>query len=191
MYYYFVATLPSLSFEGRAPFSVDNFLKEAQQFLSAEHFCFLSESLIREEENMIEDPQFNRGVMGRWCAFIRNLRNEWAYFRSERAGVDKTKYLRGEKSFDPGLTDLLHQAGRLEDVLVAEKMIDRYRWNYLEDLSFSHQFDFDAVVVYGLKLKILARYDLFASPEGAKVISQLKSVAVLDTMEKLKSSRLN
>jgi hypothetical protein len=50
-------------------------------------------------------------------------------------------------------------AYRSASILEAEKILDQARWNFLDALSFGHYFDFDYLLVYGLKLKILERWE--------------------------------
>ena len=41
----------------------------------------------------------------------------------------------------------------------AELILDRARWDFLEELSFGHYFDLDVLVIYACKLKILWRWE--------------------------------
>ena len=52
----------------------------------------------------------------------------------------------------------LGAAAAAPDPLEREKLIDRIRWRKLEELEAGHEFDFDALCVYRLKLEILGRY---------------------------------
>lgn len=186
-YYYFAASLPVLNFDGRPPFSVEDYLNECRRFLTSKDFSLVEKAVVVSDGEDAASVSGQSGILEKWRSFENRLRNEWAWFRADRAGQDRAKYLRGERPFDLALTDMIHQAGRMEDLLAAEKLIDRYRWNYLEELALGHWFDLEALVIYGIKLKMLARYQRLNSPVGKEIVNQLRTVSVFDTMAKIKA----
>ncbi|MFW5685010.1 MAG: DUF2764 family protein, partial [Spirochaetota bacterium] len=50
--------------------------------------------------------------------------------------------------------------------LSGEDALDRARWRFLDDLEAGHYFDLDRVVIYFLKLQLLARRRLFTRTRG-------------------------
>ena len=62
-------------------------------------------------------------------------------------------------------------AYRNTSILEAEKILDQARWNFLEALSFGHYFDFDYLLVYGLKLAILARWDKIQKADKEQLLN--------------------
>ena len=46
----------------------------------------------------------------------------------------------------------------VSDPVEREKAVDRIRWRMLDDLEAGHEFDFDGLCVYRLRLEILNRY---------------------------------
>jgi len=171
-YYYFAASLPMIVFGEPAPFSVENFLEDCERLLSPADLADIQ---------LIWNP--DPGVIARnrlvraWLSFDHDFRNEMAWFRANEFNKDADEYLRGIRSFDPQIVEALAQAAKAGNPLEAEKILDQLRWNRIEDLARGHFFDMDILAAYALKLKILARYEVIASDQGAKHFEELKSAA--------------
>ena len=58
-------------------------------------------------------------------------------------------------------------------ILEAEKILDQARWEFLESLSFGHYFDFDLLLGYLLKLKILERWDKVQRADKERLFNQV------------------
>jgi hypothetical protein len=58
-------------------------------------------------------------------------------------------------------------------------MIDEARWKYLDELSAWHLLDLDYLIIYGLKLKILGRYQrIFHSSEGKEKLKDYLDIKI-------------
>jgi hypothetical protein len=53
-----------------------------------------------------------------------------------------------------------------ETPLEAEKMIERYRWDFMEDKVLHYNFDVNWVILYMMKLKIAERLSRFDKEKG-------------------------
>ncbi len=170
--YYLIASLPTLQFGGKLPFSVEEFLAECRRLLSSETFKIIDQAL-GQQEKFSSQP-----TLRAWQEFNRCLRNEWAWFRATEANEDPALFLRGErKETDPVIFDAITTAAQAGDPLSAENILDSLLWRKLEELSLFHYFDVDQLIIYGLKLKILERYCAIASPRGREKFAQLKAAA--------------
>jgi len=56
-------------------------------------------------------------------------------------------------------------------------VIDQAKWQKLDALVQGHFFDFEFILVYGIKLKILERYQEVGSDKGYENFEELKKQA--------------
>ena len=156
MYYYFSASLPSLSFGQNPGMSVADFDELASGQMSPESLAKLKTGTLavsREPGSAAGLPR----VYADYTRFEQYLRTRIA---ERRAGRDED---RAVKLPDPELyfgevDSALATAAAAPDPLEREKLIDRIRWRMLDDLEAGHDFDFDGLCVYRLRLEILNKY---------------------------------
>ena len=170
-YYYFVAQLPTLRPDDNLPLTLEGFLSQAAQFLSPGDYQRLHDALFGDPLKVKD----RRGVAGAWIDFNHRFRNELAFYRATRAKKDPSLYLRGDRRPDFYITQLIEEAARAENPLAAEKILDKARWHYLEEMLLGHFFDFEVVLIYGLKLKMMERYQFVDSDEGRAIFEEYKN----------------
>jgi len=169
-YYYFAASLPMIEWEGKLPMTVEDFLSETRRLLTDEDSDLIRRLL--QDDDTVETANEAARL---WVRFNRNFRNEMAWFRAQRANKDPLKSVRGTKEDEPSLRDIVRGASKMPDLLEAEKLLDRTCWQFLSDLAAGHYFDLEYVIVYGLKLKILERHQVYHSPEGKAVFNDIQT----------------
>jgi hypothetical protein len=59
--------------------------------------------------------------------------------------------------------------------LQAEDILNRGRWMYLDELEAGHYFDIDRILVYALRLQLLARKSLFDAEMGRQMFDKVYS----------------
>jgi hypothetical protein len=155
-YTYLISSLPMLNFSARAPFSLEDFLIKCKNLIPENEFEILRR--VCQENNYFLNIQ-GAASLGQWANFEITLRNELARARAARAKIDPLKFLRFPDVPQAEISHLAMVAYRSASILEAENILDQARWNFLEALSFGHYFDFDYLLVYGLKLKILERWE--------------------------------
>ena len=101
-------------------------------------------------------------------------RNEIASFRAQNLNKDPLKYIQGVKEDEPQLREIVGEAAKNANLLEAEKILDRARWQFLEDLASGHHYDMECLIVYGLKLNILERHQEYNSPKGKSAFDELR-----------------
>jgi len=171
-YYYFAATLPFLNFNEGPPISTEAFLKECERFLSKEDLSDIKRAVTQD----IGFVKTRSDVWNEWIEFERFFRNEMVHFRTKDIKKDASDYFRGERYARPDVVNAIVEASKKTNPFEAEKLLDQIRWNFLEDLGCSHHFDVGFLVVYGLKLKILERYQTFSSEEGKDRFNQYQRI---------------
>ncbi|MCX5669367.1 MAG: DUF2764 family protein [Candidatus Omnitrophica bacterium] len=155
-YTYLISSLPMLNFFARAPFSLEDFFTKCKNLIPEKEFEIL--------RSVCGQDSYSLGIQNidslrQWANFEIALRNELVRARAGRKKIDPLKFLRFPDSAQAEISHLAMIAYRSTSILEAEKVLDQGRWNFLEALSFGHYFDFDCLLVYGLKLKILERWE--------------------------------
>ncbi|HBR13922.1 MAG TPA: hypothetical protein DD723_00030 [Candidatus Omnitrophica bacterium] len=173
-YYYFIASLPVLKYDENPPFSLEEFLRDCLRFLSKEDYRLI-DKLLRDEDFQNKK---DKGVSQAWVEFNRDLRNEIAWYRAKRNRKDPKEFLRKERTGDSYLTEIVVQASKAADPLAGERIFDAARWQLLDGLLTAHYFDREILFVYGLKLKILERFQKLNSPQGQAAFDEYKNIVL-------------
>jgi len=175
-YYYFVSSLPMLSFEDeKIPIKREDFLSDCRRLLSTKDYT-LMEKFFGQIDPLIKA---GNDVLDKWLEFEHNLKNEMVFYRCQRLKKDFLSYVRGSRSADPYLVDAIQGALKSSNLFSFEKMMDFVRWEFLEELSLQHYFDFEYLLIYSIKLQILERQAEFNSPRGKDIFEEFKSSAVM------------
>jgi hypothetical protein len=166
-HYYFVSSLPLLSYEERAAGDPADFIANAASYLTEREVALVGASRIDAPETV--DLGTRTGT--EYARFERGLRNALVRLRAANRGSDPEEYIRtdqagNDESDTPGLRELARQAVAEESALAAEDMINRARWERLDELESGHYFDTERLVVYHLKLQVLARRRSFVRSRG-------------------------
>ena len=170
-YYYLAASLPLLEFGMKMPVSYEYFLSCCEEQLSVRDL----EIIKRAKIVPTEDPEDPCPVLREWKKFDTTLRNELSRYRASKKSKDAAVYTRGEGYLDPFLAIEAHWAINEESPLEAERFLDRFRWERIEEFEKEHYFDIDYLIAYALKLQILERWQRIDSEGGMQVLQDLVS----------------
>jgi hypothetical protein len=147
--------LPTLAFGAKPPFSFEVFIQKCGVFIPDTEV----KSIIRiSSQGAFTLQDEGSEVLQKWRYFDINLRNELARVRAARKKVDPLKYLRHDEYSEPQIIHIAALSLRNPSIFEAERALDLERWRLLDELSFGHYFDFDALIIYALKLLILERW---------------------------------
>jgi hypothetical protein len=172
-YYYLVATLPLLLYQSERSLSREEFLELCRTQLGKSDFRILAEA----------DLEVHGGrpsgcaVLDSWRSWESCLRNELVKLRARRKGVEPAGHL-VEAREQLGLGEIARQALGEASPLAAEELLNRARWDYLDQLETMHYFDLSRLVLYSLRLQLLERRRSLADRErgGASFQSQYQSI---------------
>ena len=170
-YYYFAASLPMIRWNNKPPLTVEDFLSTAGRLLNATDAVLMAQLLADEE-----DIETDNAVAQAWVRFSRNFKNEIAVLRAQQFHKDPQKVIRGTKENEPHLREAAHEASRTENLLEAQKLLDRTSWQLLDELTAGHYFDLEYLIVYGLKLKILERHEAYRSQAGQEAFARFRAM---------------
>jgi len=160
-YYYLTATLPYLCFGQEPPFGAEDFVSACGSWLSGRDMGVIEAAA----RGVSGDTVSGNGMMDAWNTFDAELRGEIARAR------EAEKKREGGKVPEK-LKDILGE----EDPLVAEKKLERVRWDFIEDKAGGYYFDVNALAAYGLKLRILERLATFDKDRGENFFYKLCEV---------------
>ncbi|WP_308559499.1 DUF2764 family protein [uncultured Porphyromonas sp.] len=135
--------------------------------------------------------QKNRFV-AEWAEFNLNIKNILAAYTSRQLGFDPKEYiigggtlqhhLRTSQAADFSITEELFpqiqqlvNISREEDIARREQLIDRLRWDWLEEQTFFKPFDIEYLLAYYLELEILERWVSLNEETGEQVFRQIVS----------------
>ncbi|MDB4349634.1 DUF2764 domain-containing protein [Omnitrophica bacterium] len=160
-YYYLVASLPYLRFEGAPPIMGEEFLSECGKWLDPENLGKLASIDINDFAIRRGDDE----VIREWKSFDLTLREELAKIRQTwREG--------GRERIPIFFKDVFEE----RTPLLMEKRIQKKRWDFLEEKEFGYHFDANVLSLYFLKLQILERLAAFEKEKGKGVFEGLCEV---------------
>jgi len=151
-YIYFATEMPLLKFGSEKFPSKDDFLAEAEKWMSPKDLSALVE--VDLNDYSIRDA---KGIYAGFLEFEYAIRRELAAAR--KAAKEGHEY---KSSLLPA--SFLKEGTPLE----REKKILSMHWDWLEDAEFGHYSDWDFFCIYFLKLQILERLSVFDQKEGHK-----------------------
>lgn len=159
-HYYFIASLPELRFGQPPELTVEEFLARAGEQLSPEQHAVLTAI------GRVPRERAATSVEARWNAWETALRNQAARLRAVRRNQEPDDYLRPETDAFANLDKQVMEA--FDDTNPAEerRQLDTLRWRFLNDLEVGHEFDFERLVVYLLKLILLEKWAGLSREEG-------------------------
>ena len=161
--YYLISQLPSLdgiNENSPLPITQERFTELCQRFLG--------KKAQSEFEKLTLIPPVNpekssSGLIEKWNEGESNLRLALAKLRADKMNKP---YDVGNRSFAVGLMQAARAAVESESPMEAEKLLNRYRLDFLESLRPTDSFSEDYVYYYGLKLKLIERIRKFDSESG-------------------------
>ena len=152
-YYSLVASLPSLQIGDEPPFTTEDYVENASQWVTERETEILRKVLLQEPD-IAPCPL---------CKVIYDLesqiRNAVAKHRGQKLGVDFKEYLQPHDGFVGEIEAFVSDAFAQTDPVELEQHLDRGRWNLAEQLVGQNPFGFEKVLAYGIQLKIVERWN--------------------------------
>lgn len=167
-YYFTVSSLPYLRYEDPPSLSLEAFHGLCVPWLNpADYRLILSASIA-----VLADTLPTCSVLQRWRQWEINLRNELVKIRAQKMGTDPFRYT-APSTFTMGSAELATEAAGMINPLEAESLLNRARWQFLEELEVGHYFDVERLVVYSLKLQLLGRIALHDLEKGREQFEEI------------------
>lgn len=168
-YIYLISSLPTLGLANKIPFTLEEFFIKCKGLISEKELQLLHDFCYQDSYSL---DKVSGTILEKWTYFEIALRNELVRVRSARKKVDPLKFIRFPDSPDTQISRVALAAYRSSSILEAEKILDQQRWDFLEQLNFGHYFDFDCLIIYALKLKILERWERIQNADKQVLFNQ-------------------
>jgi hypothetical protein len=152
-HWYLVASLPSLALGGEPPLSPAAF-----RALCGEH---LPDRDLRELDALLDPAAGDTAGSAfarTWQQFQLRVQDECAVQRAARLGIDAGPWRADVGVPDATLIGAVREAMQQPDPRSRELQLDTLRWRMLEDAARQEPFGQAAVLGYGLRLQIAARW---------------------------------
>ncbi|APS98324.1 hypothetical protein A7X70_00470 [Borreliella mayonii] len=177
-YYYVLASLPYIDLKSLKNYSVSDFLNNVEISLSKKDFDFLKGVL---EFNV--DRGKSR-VIDLFLDFEDTIRYTLAALRAEKLGLSKDFYLESTY-FSSYYLSILKNICLKENSFEIELSFDLLKWQFLTDLEVGHEFDFEKLIIYFLKLRLFLRHNLFKEKLGIQNFDNICKNLIDKTNEKV------
>jgi len=175
-YIYFTSSLPDLSFTGEPPSSVELFLEDCRSLFAGDDYTLVEGVL----SGNVSDDRGGNAVVRNLVEFNQGFQNDLTHFRAERARKDASDYTRGPRTGSQHYTETIAQAGKMTNLLEAEKLIDQLRWDVWDDIVANSFFRVENVIVYALKLQMLEKYQAVRSNKGTEIFEDITDPEFLE-----------
>lgn len=152
--YYFLASLPMLKFNAKAPFDWETFMDYAQDGVSKSDYKLI--------EGISKNDFSGCGFLRDWKKFTDSVDRAINEKRRANLGLCDTYYPENDYSLSKYVSTVMNAKNPLE----AELLMLKYKYEYLEEKLAFEAFSRDVVLGYALKLKLLLRKDLFTVEAG-------------------------
>ena len=171
---YFAGSLPTLVFGEKPAVSLAAFDEDAARLLDAGSAGKLCRVVLytQEADGLPRAAQ-------KFYDWENALRNSWLDVR-KKFRADAVDFKQGDPDFYSEIAPALNQAAMTADLMEAEKIIDRLRWNQLDNLASGHYFDMDFLAIYRIKLQILAKYEIRTVENGNQVLEAVLEALLVD-----------
>ncbi len=155
-----------LKVNGETPFSVNQFMEQCRDFLSEELYLALDKvGRVPGEESCCESEV-------KWNAYETALRNRAAHWVAHKTKADPNPYLREETEVYTILEKQVEDAFDSSNPMKTEKALDQLRWYELDCLASGHEFDFDALFIYKVRLLILEKWSGLSKTAGQEQVEK-------------------
>jgi hypothetical protein len=171
-YVYLVASLPGLELTVKPRLSSPALLAATEGVLRPDHREDLR-AVLDDRPWDARSPELNP-----YLAAETQLRDALARLRAARAGASYEAGAHPFSGHDARVTDITRRATELEDPLERELLLDRLRWTLLDELAVSPPFGFQAVLAYGLKLRLAEKWAAMDQAEGLRMAAGLADRAL-------------
>lgn len=171
-FYYFVASLPALNLSAPPAMPFATFRAEVERLLPRS----VGGALDALVAGRPADSAFARD----WADHEVQLRNAVVRARAARRDEDASPFLRPAHGFQLAVEQAVNEAYGKPNPLERELVLDQVRWKVADELSRDSAFGLEAVLAYGLKLKLAERW--------AGLTDQAGQSALLDAVKEVRTA---
>ncbi len=162
-YYYVVAQLPLLTLDKEPTITSEQFLDEAEKWLSRRDFAILSNARYDSTDIGMSAPKLLKNYVEQEYKFRTELA---AWRKAQHDGVDFKP-----ESFN---ISLIKDGNPLQ----IEKAFLQRRWDMISVVEPDHHFDLEFLIIYFFKLQILDKLSLYNKEKGLEIFQKISKVEI-------------
>ena len=171
-YVYLVAGLPRLELTSSPGVTSETLLASSAGVLRSDHWEDLR-AILDGRLWDVRAPEF-RPYLDRET----QLRNALAVLRVGRSGAAYDRGAHSHHDYDARCDDVAARAMELADPLARELLLDRFRWGLLDELAGPVPYGVQAVLGYGVKLRLAEKWGALDATEGLGMADKLADDAL-------------
>jgi hypothetical protein len=156
-YYFTVSSLPLLLFDAELTLTAESFIGLCKDQLPPSSFSEFENAIKLEGKMQIKTAEM-------WRLWVQSLTCELARLRAQKLGWDFEVLF--EMPYFQSTEATARESFNEESPLLAEEILNRARWNYLEELEIGHYFDLEKLIIYYFKLVLLNGKSLLTRSNG-------------------------
>jgi hypothetical protein len=161
-YSYLLSSLPVLNFGMTPPIDMDYYIEILQDFLPKIELDAIKKFALEDVIYL----QMDVPVIRSFQSFDTALRNHLVRLRCIDLNVAPERYLQlREERIDQRIEQYVLEAYKDTDPVESERILDMARWNFLNEMATGHIFDFTALLIYTMKLRILEKWRTIAAAD--------------------------
>ena len=164
---YFAGTLPMLFFGEKPAISLETFDEDALRLTDA-----ATAELLQKVELYTEDTAKFPAALKKFYEWENALRNTLLDLR-KKAHPEAADHKRNNPDFYSEIAAVAAQAYNNPDLLEGEKMLDRLRWDAMDNFCAGHYTDFTALAFYRIKLAMLTKYQFRTVENGNAALENI------------------
>jgi len=165
-YYYFAATLPRITFDGPNAINLERFSELCKGQLADSDMDAVT--AVREgTEAAVCHP-----ALAEWVRQDNKLKFSIAKIRAARLKRDFTEIARESNEHDPELDKEVVEAYARHNPADRERVFDRLRWGYCEDIARFDSFAAEFIITYAIRLRIADRWAVMSTAKGAETLQK-------------------
>ena len=168
-HYFLIASLPTLHFGEKPPLRLSDFWAACEANLKPEELGVLRD--LMDTDGALGSHAFSRG----WHDRETELRNAVVRLRARRRQVNVDSFIRPHAGARVYIQTAVTEAFQAPDPLQRERALDLLRWRILEELAGLDPFGIEAVFSYGLRLRLVWRWEGFKGGSGAAALDKAAS----------------
>lgn len=156
-FYFTVSSLPLLLFDADLTLSAESFVGLCKDQLPQSSFSEFKDAIKHEGKTQNKTAKMLR-------LWTQSLNYELARLRAQKLGWDFDEQY--EVPYFQATEATARESFNEESPLLAEEILNRARWNYLEELEIGHYFDLEKLIIYYFKLVLLNGKSLLTKANG-------------------------
>ena len=156
-FYFTVSSLPLLLLDADLTLTPESFVELCKDQLPPSSFSEFEDAI--KLEGITQNK--TAAMLRLWT---QSLKYELARLRAQKLGWEfDVQY---EVPYFQATETTARESFNEESPLLAEEILNRARWNYLEELEIGHYFDLEKLIIYYFKLVLLIGKSLLTKPNG-------------------------